>query len=314
MSARAVLVWNIVQDVQGFNPRPGLPIEVTISGLRNPYTNVPTDSFSVQTFDTFSENGKLNFYFIDKKATGMVIVSKCNYPCKDCLDGDGDSCTACYADSLTPFLQLSTCVEQCATSRFFNRATNRCDLCDSTCLQCSGRADICTKCGVGDHLYLDQDQNRCLIECEAGWLEDSSKNLCIPCNENCRTCEKKVTSCTSCDKSSAWPYFFHDTCISKCEPNISVLLDGACVECHSSCKTCSGLPTYCTSCEPFMKFDPTKGTCSDMCEYETQIFVPNVSDPNEAGKCEFCNPTCQKCAGTVDNCTVCKEGFVLNTD
>ena len=51
-----------------------------------------------------------------------------------------------------------------------------------------------------------------------------------------------------------------------------------------------------------------------MCEFETQIYVPNVDDPTQSGKCEFCNPTCIKCAGTVNTCTLCKPGYVLNLD
>jgi len=77
----------------------------------------------VQTFDTYSEKGLLNFYFIDKKTTGMVVRSKCNYPCKDCNPDNADVCTECYPDSETPFLQLGSCVKQCATSRFFNEVT-----------------------------------------------------------------------------------------------------------------------------------------------------------------------------------------------
>lgn len=63
-----------------------------------------------------------------------------------------------------------------------------------------------------------------------------------------------------------------------------------------------------------MKYDPSKGICSDMCEFETQIFVPNTNDTTQSGKCEFCNQTCAKCAGSVDTCTLCKPGYVLNLD
>ena len=106
------------------------------------------------------------------------------------------------------------------------------------------------------------------------------------------TCNNKVDSCATCDPKGAWPYFFHSNCISECIPDISVLVKDKCVECHSSCKTCEGTPTNCTSCEPHMKYDPAKGTCSEMCEFETQIFIPNFSGSSESGKCEFCNPTC----------------------
>ena len=64
-----------------------------------------------------------------------------------------------------------------------------------------------------------------------------------------------------------------------------------------------------------MKFDAVKNTCEQLCEPERQIFIPPRVE-GEAGTCQNCNPNCDKCAGTVDTCTTCKEGLglVLNTD
>lgn len=66
---------------------------------------------------------------------------------------------------------------------------NFCDACDNTCLQCNSSSTHCTKCGVGDYLYLNTIDNTCVKVCPDGFLEDSTRNLCIPCNENCKTCE-----------------------------------------------------------------------------------------------------------------------------
>lgn len=139
-----------------------MPIRVVISGLRNPFTNAVSDSFAVQTFDAYSEAGQLNFYFIDKKTTGMVVKSKCNYPCKDCSGDNADVCTECYEDSDTPFFQTGGCVKQCASSRFYNKQLKSCELCDATCLQCSGTSSTCTKCGVNDYLFLDPATQSCV--------------------------------------------------------------------------------------------------------------------------------------------------------
>lgn len=51
-----------------------------------------------------------------------------------------------------------------------------------------------------------------------------------------------------------------------------------------------------------------------MCTSETQIYVPNLTDKSQSGTCEFCNPTCSKCAGTVNTCSLCQPGYVLNLD
>ena len=55
-----------------------------------------------------------------------------------------------------------------------------------------------------------------------------------------------------------------------------------------------------------MKLDPFKRTCDDVCERERQIFNEQTLE------CEFCAPTCSKCAGSIDICTECKTGYVLN--
>ena len=66
--------------------------------------------------------------------------------------------------------------------------------------------------------------------------------------------------------------------------------------------------------EPYMKFDPSKGTCAEMCATDIQIYLPNLLDKTQSGTCEFCNPTCSKCAGTVNTCSLCQPGYVLNLD
>ena len=128
------------------------------------------------------------------------------------------------------------------------------------------------------------------------------------------TCENIPSSCTSCDPAGDFPFFFHNNCTAECPAGISVNVDGKCVECDSSCKTCEGTPSTCTSCESHMKFDPLKQTCEQLCEPETQIFVPNRFDPDAAGECQNCNARCTKCAGTTETCTACKEGYLLNID
>ena len=128
------------------------------------------------------------------------------------------------------------------------------------------------------------------------------------------TCENIITSCTSCYPDRGAPFFFHNNCTEACPAEISVEVDGQCIECDSTCKTCEGTPTNCVTCEPHMKFDPLKGTCEQLCESETQIFVPNEADPEAAGECQNCNPTCKKCAGTTETCTTCTADLLLNTD
>ena len=188
-----------------------------------------------------------------------------------------------------------------------------CDHCDSTCLACDLRADNCITCGIDQFLFLHQQQ--CLVECPDQFIEDRKQNKCIKCQGNCLTCEELPTSCTSCDKFSPFKFLFHESCIENCTPLISVQVGDECVECDSKCKTCAITPDRCLSCEPHMKYDDVKKTCEDLCEPETQIFVPpSKDDPDAAGTCEYCEGNCEKCAGTTTTCTSCKPGFLLNLD
>ena len=74
-------------------PQEGDKIEVSIEGLRTPMTSAPTDSFSIATYNYV--DGTFYFY-IDKVESGLIISNKCNYPCKDCPDGEPDTCLSCY--------------------------------------------------------------------------------------------------------------------------------------------------------------------------------------------------------------------------
>jgi len=165
------------------------------------------------------------YYMIDKIAAGLTINSKCNYPCKDCLTGLPSICLSCYPEDPNikngrPFLQVSTCVEECSGDRYYDAITQRCELCDSKCLSCKDSATFCTSCGINEYLFLHQ--NQCLTVCPDHFIEDPSANRCKSCSDKCLTCEGLPTSCTSCDKSTTWKYFFHDSCIEECIPNISV--------------------------------------------------------------------------------------------
>jgi len=308
LSARSVTVRNIVQQSSAYKPTAGQKIEVTIQGLRTPYTSDMTDSFQMTTFN-FVDN--TFYYLIDKIASGLTINSKCNYPCRECADDQPSKCLSCYPEDPNikngrPFLQVDTCVEECAGNRFYDRKTNQCQLCDPTCLSCVDQASKCTSCGINPFLFLHQ--SRCLTECPDHYIEDPSANRCKPCSGNCLTCEGLPTSCTSCDVNSPYKYFFHESCIKECIPEISVLVGDKCVECDTKCKSCRGTPQTCTSCESHMKLDPFQHTCEDMCEAEVQIFS------EETKRCELCASTCTKCAGSTTTCTACKPGFVLNLD
>lgn len=95
LSARAVLVENIVQQDSEYTPGPSSKISIELSGLRTPFTRDTTDSFSISTFNLVNNQF---YYYIDKVDTGLTINSLCNYPCKTCPADQPSTCLSCYTD------------------------------------------------------------------------------------------------------------------------------------------------------------------------------------------------------------------------
>lgn len=69
-----------------------------MTGFKTPSSNVSSDSFIIRTFNT-STLSQFIYYYIDWTSSGLGLNSKCNYPCKDCLDGNPSICTSCFSDN-----------------------------------------------------------------------------------------------------------------------------------------------------------------------------------------------------------------------
>ena len=125
LSARAIRITNIVQlsDGESFEPTNGEKIHITLDGLRTPYLSDPTDSFQMTTFNYIDDTF---YYFIDQKTQGIIISSKCDYPCKDCPDNEPSTCLSCYPNDVNKYLQVDTCVQECAADRYYDAPTDQC--------------------------------------------------------------------------------------------------------------------------------------------------------------------------------------------
>jgi len=53
-----------------------------------------------------------------------------------------------------------------------------------------------------------------------GYYNDNK--TCKKCDDNCLTCETTATNCLTCTK-----YLFNSKCVTECESNYFVTLDGA---------------------------------------------------------------------------------------
>lgn len=258
-------------------------LKITIEGLKNPLHNEKSSSFEVVTFNRFEDEDSSVLYFIDQVIEGLQIDSLCNYPCNECEPTDPDSCLSCFPapKSDRPYLQINTCLAECSDGRYYDQKTLRCELCDPTCLTCSGSKDICTSCGVGDYLHLRNTD--CVVRCGPGYIEKPSENMCEPCKPGCSACSVSTTNCTACMYGGETPYYFDFDCHKECPEALSIFKNDKCYGCQAKCKTCEGDVGKCTSCHDYMRFDPFNQDCLEACKPDVQIFQP------DSGECATCH-------------------------
>lgn len=130
-----------------------------------------SDSFTIITLT-------VDGFYVDTVDYGLVLNSKCNYPCEECSLVDSSECRSCFRNGALPFLQLGTCTRGCSTG-FYDNGNGECLECGPNCLGCFGSADSCTACGIGNLLYLHE--NDCKSSCPSGFFADKETNKCEAC-------------------------------------------------------------------------------------------------------------------------------------
>ena len=237
------------------------------------------------------------------------VCLNCDSNCNNCQT----SSTNCSDCTKGMYLYNNKCYSVCPSGFWANITTNKCDLCDKSCLSCSGSGNLqCTSCAAGFYLYSGQ---------------------CLLCYSNCFTCDKTTTFCTSCSSST---YLYNGNCLSSCPkgywPNS---VNKSCDMCDSSCLTCQSpgtsndcltcpigyyfnsmkcnecaigcascnTSTYCTLC--FSPFFLSNNTCLDSCQ---QGFWRDVSN----SECKLCDVGCVNCSGpSLIECTACLFNQIL---
>jgi len=135
----------------------------------------------------------------------------CHTTCGCCEEGPGaDQCTCC---STGTYLYDGSC-GSCPSGYWPNDATNTCDPCDGTCLECTAGTNYdCTLCDLSNGWYL-QDDGQCVKPCASTHYGDVSTGKCKNCDPSCETCTDKYEySCTSCP---AGKYLHNGYCVSVC--------------------------------------------------------------------------------------------------
>ncbi|XP_071449576.1 furin-like protease 2 isoform X2 [Hetaerina americana] len=225
---------------------------------------------------------------------GKHILYDCDPQCdsQGCYGKGPAQCVTCKYYKLD-----GTCVSKCPP-RSFPKA-QFCWPCHESCETCAGAGqDSCLVCAPA-HLRVT-DLSVCLQQCPEGYLEDTEKSVCIPCESNCGSCQDKPDHCTSCDHHLV---LYNNKCYPACPTYTYETGDYNCAPCHSSCETCNGSSeTQCVSCRPG-RF-ALSGTCLNTCP-------EGYYADKKRRECLECRHGCTTCDGPT--CLTCTTGWILDS-
>ena len=238
--------------------------------------------------------------------TGRGLCLPCVANCLSCSNSlECNTCVAPYEVDRT----TGACTLKCKEGQFYNKETEECQRCHSSCLYCSGRGDKqCTMCyGVKP----PSRDNTCSYGCAFNEFWDKDQMRCSYCHSACNGCDGPSSEeCVKC--RSGYEEIRTDssglkTCKSKCPSgyfrNPTTLI---CRYCTFNCKECSG-QSSCKECySPYYLND---NYCVSRC------LQPRMKTRNEEGilECKECTPNCMVCLTSVI-CEECQIGYLLSTD
>lgn len=274
----------------------------------------------------------------------------CKRGCKKCDDGK-DLCTECLdsfyeSSKVGNYVNCSSCPSNCkkctkdqSNKIIFHECLEGFYLSDGKCVQCNSPCATCTSA------------TKC-TSCIAGHLFDGVNSCEAECHQDCFTCERTQTACTSCHEGF---YLVDNGCIKcplegckKCiiGEHVSTCrecLDGyykdeyfdSCYKCHKSCATCSDASERnCLSCAVGYYVKSTSGSfisCSPCTEADSNCLechqecnsgescnlvctrcIDGYSFVNN--QCIKCHESCKTCDGPLEtDCVTCKDNYFLNS-
>jgi hypothetical protein len=99
-----------------------------------------------------------------------------------------NTCTSCQANR---YLYLSSCLSACPSQYYPSNGS--CVQCVAPCLTCTS-ATVCLTCTT--NYFLDID-SKCVLTC-SNISYIGLNGTCQLCTNNCRTCSRTLSNCTSC--------------------------------------------------------------------------------------------------------------------
>ena len=180
--------------------------------------------------------------------------------------------------------------------------------------------DCSVDCGVTCQTCTE---DRKCLKCADGFFMVSGN--CIPCAQDCRTCEVLSNKCTGCFKGFE---LVQGSCKRNCIENCAscdspctrcddgfYLAQGSCKACSGNCRKCKESAEGCLEC--FEGLVLVAGKCKLPCPVGcTECIYPCpsclVGYYLRDGECGFCDNLCATCSSSPSFCTSCWPGFVLN--
>ncbi|KAM3849768.1 proprotein convertase subtilisin/kexin type 5-like, partial [Diretmus argenteus] len=226
----------------------------------------------------------------------------CHHTCHECNDEGPSNCTSCDKDKfgVDRYLFRGQCRDACPEG-FFHSWRRECEPCPANCTICTV-ADRCLHCSPAHNLR----DGRCVpLECGVGELADPEYEDCLPCEEGCKTCQRKDpghqqgTVCLSCEDGY---YQLGTDCHRSCPDGTYANDTMVCAPCEDPrCVNCD--QSQCYWCGK--GFYISDGECVQHCRED--FFVDE-----EGQECEPCHRACRTCGGpNYDDCDSCEDGFTL---
>ncbi|KAM3128632.1 hypothetical protein pb186bvf_019261 [Paramecium bursaria] len=216
----------------------------------------------------------------------------CNYKCGTCIDQF--NCSTCAPNS---YRTTATCDCKSTTYAVDVFGTPQCQICDSTCLTCTGGGpNLCLTCDPQLYRAYQTADKSC--QCVAGRY-DTGIATCQICSAFCKTCSGTATTCLSCQASQFRSLVGSDcNCIDgyyEANPVTTI-----CPTCFFTCATCTGEGSQaCVTCTTGLQRHLSGNTC--VCDDGLYEEID--------GTCQPCTPPCKTCGNSGTQCITCVENL-----
>ena len=246
----------------------------------------------------------------------LCKIDNCPKYCVGCTSGICTECEPAFYINVTE----NKCAVACPITGYLTieLPKKRCELCDSSCKQCSqaAKTNSCTECYSPENpqRYLTLSSS-CETQCINSYISSVSPPTCGACHADCLTCSgPNTTDCLTCRPSPAsLKFFFENTCSASCPTNTFNNGADICLKCHDSCSTCSNSSQNdCMSCSSTQQI--TKYFQNNQCFVNNCppgfYNIPPVNGDRQ-GLCGPCIVGCSTCTQNT-GCSACRATYYLH--